>query len=77
MEILKYLWSRRTTVLGYIVVVLGVLSNSDLFSEQTVKAFILIIGVVTAVLGHGNNAVNKARAAAAVRDEEEEQSEKH
>lgn len=55
-EILKYLWERRTTALGYIVVVLGVLSTSDLFSAQTVKWFVLIIGVVTAVLGHHNNA---------------------
>lgn len=59
MEILKYLWSRRTTALGYLVVALGVLATSDLFSAHTIKVFLLIIGVSTAVLGHYNNSQQK------------------
>lgn len=62
LEIVKYLWAHRTTVLGYMVVVLGVLATSDLFAERTIKWFVLIIGVVTAVLGHHNNSQLKAAA---------------
>lgn len=72
-EILKAIWSRRTTVLGYIVTILGVLATSSKFEPETVEWFVLIIGIVTAVLGHGNNAANKARAAKVVAYEEEEQ----
>lgn len=64
LETLKFLWARRTTVLGYIVVVLGVLSTSNKFAPETVEWFVLIIGVVTAVLGHHNNAQVKAAAKA-------------
>lgn len=62
LEVLKYLWSRRTTALGYIVVVLGVLAASSKFSKETVDWFLLVIGVVTAVLGHHNNSVAKRAA---------------
>lgn len=69
MGILKYLWERRTTALGYVVLVLGVLATSDLFSAQTIKWFMLISGTVTAVLGHYNNSRIKAQ----VRDTEEQE----
>lgn len=63
LEVFKYLWGRRTTALGYVVVVLGVLATSKKFTSETVEWFVLVIGVVTAVLGHHNNAqVNKAMA---------------
>lgn len=56
MKILEYLWERRTTALGYTGIVLGVLVTSDLFTPTTIKWFVLINGIVTAVLGHYNNA---------------------
>lgn len=72
LEVLKYLWGRRTTALGYVVVVLGVLATSDLFSAQTIKWFVLIIGVVTAVLGHHNQSQIKAAQKAAAAEKEEQ-----
>lgn len=71
MELLKALWARRTTVLGYIVVVLGVLATSNKFAPETVEWFVLIIGVVTAVLGHHNNSVVKAAKRAEIAEEEQ------
>lgn len=72
LEILKYLWERRTTALGYVVTVLGVLATSSKFAPETVEWFVLIIGVVTAVLGHHNNAqIKAAKKAEAAREEEQ------
>lgn len=60
-EILKYLWERRTTVLGYIQIVLGVIVTSQgMFSDDTLRWFVLANGIVTAVLGHYNNSKIKA-----------------
>lgn len=56
MNFLKYLWSRRTTAWGYIVIILGVLATSDgIFSPLVLKCLILANGVVTACIGHYNN----------------------
>ncbi len=71
-EILKALWERRTTVLGYVVTVLGVLATSSKFAPETVEWFVLIIGVVTAILGHHNNAQIKAAKRAEAAEKEEQ-----
>lgn len=71
LEVLKYLWGRRTTALGYVVTVLGVLAASKKFAPETAEWFLLIIGVVTAVLGHHNNAQIKAAKVEAAREEEQ------
>lgn len=71
LAVLTYLWERRTTALGYIVTVLGVLATSSKFSPETVEWFVLIIGVVTAVLGHHNNAQIKAAKRAETVEEEQ------
>ncbi len=54
-EILRYLWERRTTVLGYVVTALGIMATSDLFTATQIKWFLLINGILTATLGHYNN----------------------
>jgi hypothetical protein len=55
-DILSYLWNRRTTVLGYMQIILGVIVVSEgLFSDQSLKWFVLCNGILTAVLGHYNN----------------------
>lgn len=71
-EILKAIWGRRTTVLGYVVVVLGVLATSNKFAPETVEWFVLIIGVVTAVLGHHNQSQVKAAERKAAAEKEEQ-----
>jgi hypothetical protein len=53
--ILTYLWERRTTVLGYVVTTLGILAASSKFTQSTVEWFLLINGIITALLGHYNN----------------------
>lgn len=70
--IFRYLWDNRTTALGYIGIVLGVLATAqDLLSDTALKWVLLVNGIVTAVLGHYNN--SRIRAAAhAVRVEEEQ-----
>lgn len=74
MEVLKYLWERRTTVLGYVVLVLGVLASSNKFSKDTIEWFLLINGIVTAVLGHYNNSkIQVAKRAAVLENLKEEQ----
>lgn len=71
-EIVKYLWERRTTALGYLQIILGVLATSqDMLSESALKWVVLINGIVTAVLGHYNN--SKIKAMQAKIDEKEEQ----
>ena len=55
-EAIKFLWNSRTTALGYVVVVLGVLAATDgIFSQRTLKIILLTNGIVTACLGHYNN----------------------
>lgn len=54
-EILKYLWERRTTTLGYIGIVASVWAAADVFDAGTVKVLLLVNATVTAVLGHYNN----------------------
>lgn len=72
MSVLKYLWDNRTTVLGYVQVILGVwILADDVFSESVIKLFVLVNGTVTAVLGHYNNARIKTLAAQAARKEEQ------
>lgn len=56
--ILTYLWERRTTVLGYVVTALGIMATSDLFTETQIKWFLLVNGILTAILGHYNNRQN-------------------
>ena len=71
--IFKYLWDNRTTALGYLGIVLGVLATAqDLLSESALKWVLLGNGIVTAVLGHYNNSRIRAAAAQAVRAEEEQ-----
>lgn len=58
MIILKYLWDNRTTALGYVVIILGILSTqTELFSSKAIQWIVLFNGLVTAVLGHYNNSV--------------------
>lgn len=59
MNALKWLWCKRTTVTGYLGVMLGVVElNADVVG-QWVSApkrgtFLLIIGMATAAIGHFN-----------------------
>jgi len=53
--ILAYLWERRTTALGYVVTALGIMATSDLFTARQIKWFLLINGILLAILGHYNN----------------------
>lgn len=56
MKVLTFLWNRRTTVFGYIVISLGVIASTDgIFSTQTMKYILLANGILTACLGHYNN----------------------
>lgn len=54
-DILRYPWERRTTALGYVVTALGIMATSDLFTATQVKWFLLINGILMAILGHYNN----------------------
>lgn len=61
---LRYLWSRRTTAMGYLTVIWGVLElNPDTVGDWVSKpkrgTFILIIGMINAAIGHYNNALIK------------------
>lgn len=56
-DILRYLWERRTTVLGYVVTTLGIMATSDLFTPTAIKWMLLINGIITGSLGHYNNRV--------------------
>ena len=69
-ELLLYLWGHRTTVLGYLQIILGVLVTSqDMLSEPALKWIVLINGIVTAILGHYNNSKIKALQAQVVEKE--------
>lgn len=55
-QVLSFLWNSRTTVFGYLQVVLGVLAATDgIFGSKALKIIILSNGILTAVLGHYNN----------------------
>lgn len=55
-QVLLFLWNSRTTVFGYIQVIIGVLAASDgVFGPKALKIVILTNGILTAVLGHYNN----------------------
>lgn len=70
--IFRYLWDNRTTVLGYLGIILGVLATAqDLLSQTALKWVLLTNGIVTAVLGHYNN--SRIRAAAQAERVKEEQ----
>lgn len=54
--VLTYLWRSRTTVFGYVQVVLGVLAATDgVFAPKALKFILLGNGIATACLGHYNN----------------------
>jgi hypothetical protein len=54
--VLLFLWNSRTTVVGYIGVILGVLATADgVFSPHALKLILLGNGIVTACIGHYNN----------------------
>ena len=55
-RVLRYLWRRRTTTLGYIQVTVAVLAAADgLFTPTTVKVLLLLNGLCVAWLGMYNN----------------------
>lgn len=59
-KVMLYLWDRRTTALGYLGIILGVLAGANgLISDVGVRWIVLLNGIVTAVLGHYNNSRNK------------------
>jgi hypothetical protein len=63
MSILTYLWSRKTTVFGYVQVFLAVLATTDgVFPTSWLKFIILANGLVTAGIGHYNNSQLKKAA---------------
>lgn len=51
-----FAWDRRTTIYGYLVSLMGVLAASDVLSPKAIKYVLLVSGVLTAGLGHFNNA---------------------
>lgn len=68
---LQYLWDNRTTALGYVGIILGVLATAqNLLSDTALKWVLLINGIVTAVLGHYNNSRIRAQAAAEKMEEQ-------
>jgi hypothetical protein len=55
--ILNYLWANRTTAFGYVQVALGfMVATQGLFEENTMKWLLFFNGLLTALLGHYNNA---------------------
>lgn len=57
-----YVWSRKTTAFGYCVTVLGVLATSNVFPPTWLKYLLLANGLLTACIGHYNNAQLKRMA---------------
>jgi hypothetical protein len=54
--VLLFLWNSRTTVVGYMGVILGVLAATDgVFTPRELKLILLGNGVLTACIGHYNN----------------------
>lgn len=65
-RVLTYLWDSRTTLFGYLQVVLGVVAATDgVLAPRTLKWIILGNGILTACLGHFNNLQLRKAAAAA------------
>lgn len=63
---LKWLWSRRTTSIGYVQVTLGVLATAtDVLPAVAIKWIVLASGLMTALIGHHNVMKAKREAAAA------------
>ena len=56
LESVRYVWSRKTTAFGYCVTVLGVLATSNVFPPTWLKYLLLANGLLTACIGHYNNA---------------------
>jgi hypothetical protein len=55
-QALLFLWNSRTTLVGYVGVILGVLASTDgLFAPRALKFIILGNGILIACLGHFNN----------------------
>ena len=62
-QVLVYLWNSRTTVFGYVQIVLGVLATTDgIFAPKALKWILLGNGILTACLGHYNNSVKNRQA---------------
>lgn len=64
MNAIKYLWSRRTTALGYLGTLLAVLElNPDTVGSWVARpkrgTLLLIVALATAGVGHYNNRVNR------------------
>jgi len=59
---LVYVWSRKTTAFGYFVVILGVVATSSVVPKDWLPWVLLANGVITASLGHYNNAKLKRMA---------------
>ena len=54
--VLLFLWNSRTTVIGYVGVILGVLASTDgVLSPHALKFILLGNGILTACVGHYNN----------------------
>ena len=69
MKVLSFLWNARTTVFGYLQVILGVLAATDgIFGSKALKIIILSNGILTACLGHYNNLKIRQAANAAPTD---------
>lgn len=67
-QVLTFLWNSRTTVIGYVGVILGVLAATDgIFTPRALKFILLGNGILTACIGHYNNL--RIRQAAAISDD--------
>jgi hypothetical protein len=63
---LRWLWSRRTTSIGYVQVTLGVLATAtDVLPAVAIKWIVLASGLMTALIGH-HNVMKAKRESAAV-----------
>lgn len=55
-RVLRYLWRRRTTTLGDVQVIIGVLAAADsIFTPDVLKWLLLANGLCVAMLGRYNN----------------------
>lgn len=64
MSFIKWLASRRTTITGYLGVMLGVVElNADTVGQWVAApkrgTLLLVIGMLTAAIGHYNNSVKR------------------
>lgn len=53
---LGYVWLHRTTAFGYFVVALGVVATSSVVPPSWLPWVLLVNGLLTAGIGHYNNA---------------------